>query len=88
MPANTHFQEHEARPASQDKFWLTVTVYGGEHHVQSRQYIDLLESVDVFRSKVGSQKYSKVKLCLHYENKVLVLSDHVMKSEGSSDRGL
>ncbi len=85
MDATTHLQKYEASLPSQDEFWFTVTVYGGEHHVQSRQYVDLLESVDIFKSKIGSQKYIKVKLCLHFENRVLVLADHVAQSEQLPD---
>ena len=75
MHTNTQPQEHGDPPSKQAGFWFTVKTYGGEHNVQSRQYYDLLESVEVLKAKISTQKYSKVKLCLHYEGTILILCD-------------
>ena len=75
MHTNTQPQEHGDPPSKQAGFWFTVKTYGGEHNVQSRQYYDLLESVEVLKAKISTQKYSKVKLCLDYEGRILILCD-------------
>ena len=75
MHTNTQPQEHGDPPSKQASFWFTVKTYGGEHNVQSRQYYDLLESVEILKAKISTQKYSKVKLCLHHEGRILILCD-------------
>ena len=75
MDTNTQPKEHADPPPKQAPFWFTVKTYGGEHNVQSRQYYDLLESVEILKSKISTQKYSKVKLCLHQEGRILILCD-------------
>ena len=83
MNTNTHSEKHADQPSNQEGFWFTVKAYGGEHNVQSRQYQDLLESVDIFKAKISSQKYHKVKLCLHQQDKILVLCDQAVQPEKS-----
>ncbi len=75
MDTNTQPKERADPPPKQAPFWFTIKTYGGEHNVQSRQYYDLLESVEILKSKISTQKYSKVKLCLHHEGRILILCD-------------
>ena len=87
MDTNTHPQKHANHPSTQEDFWFTVKVYGGEHNIQSRQYQDLLESVDIFKAKISSRKYHQVKLSLHHQERILVLCDRAVEVEKQPDDG-
>jgi len=81
MDINTQQEEHGDQTSKQAAFWFTVKTYGGEHNVQSRQYYDLLESVEILKAKVSSQKYKKVKLCLHHEGRILILCNQTVEAD-------